>query len=306
MLISRLDRLEGGSFSVPVGLGYEPWRTNSEKYQVLVADVGNALAARRRNKNDIVRPDLPRRQVAHLRAPFALEDHVALDGSVHPVPAGRPAARHPCARDRYRRIVRGIRELGDEAALLEPVLLHFMYLLISGVGSERSMKPKVPFSFTSRAASTRPLIAPRHSEVARLMRFTPAACSSATLNDLPLMPAMKLYGFERAAHTLRTASRSGNPGAISTSAPAFSNACSRLIVSSRSSRPRTKFSVRAVRTKSCDRATLAAAATRATACSKSYTLSRVASSIEQPASPTPTARRMVSAAAAGSSAKQFS
>ena len=57
---------------------------------------------------------------------------------------------------------------------------------------------------------------------------------------------MKLNGFDSAEHTVRTAARSGKPGAISTSAPAASNACSRLIVSSRSGLPRMKFSARAV------------------------------------------------------------
>src|SRR5213593_969714 len=41
------------------------------------------------------------------------------------------------------------------------------------------------------------------------MRLTPAAWSSATVNDLPLMPAMKLTGFFTAAHTARTEARSG-------------------------------------------------------------------------------------------------
>jgi hypothetical protein len=42
------------------------------------------------------------------------------------------------------------------------------------------------------------------------------------VNDLPLIPAMKLNGFPSAAHTARTESRSGSPGAISASAPAAS------------------------------------------------------------------------------------
>jgi hypothetical protein len=41
----------------------------------------------------------------------------------------------------------------------------------------------------------RPVIAARYSEVARLMRFTPAAANSATVNDFPLIPTMKLNGF---------------------------------------------------------------------------------------------------------------
>src|SRR5688572_878400 len=149
----------------------------------------------------------------------------------------------------------------------------------------------------------KPLMAARQSDVARLTRFTPAASSSATLKDLPLMPAMKLKGFESEAHTFRTDCRSGSPGAMRTSAPAFSNACRRRMVSSRSGRLRTKFSVRAVSTSFLTRA---AAATRSTACSKSYTRSFVASSIEQPARPISAARRTVSAASRGSSAKQRS
>src|SRR5262249_44891238 len=50
------------------------------------------------------------------------------------------------------------------------------------------------------------------------MRRAPAASSSATVNDLPGTPAMKLNGFAIAAHTAFTDARSGKPGAISTSA----------------------------------------------------------------------------------------
>ena len=35
------------------------------------------------------------------------------------------------------------------------------------------------------------------------MRFTPAAANSATVNDFPLIPTMKLNGFLAAAHTAR-------------------------------------------------------------------------------------------------------
>ena len=56
------------------------------------------------------------------------------------------------------------------------------------------------------------------------LRFTPAAARAATVNDLPLIPTMKLKGLPTAAQTARTASRSGRPGAISTSAPAASKA----------------------------------------------------------------------------------
>ncbi len=82
------------------------------------------------------------------------------------------------------------------------------------------------------------------------------------------MPAMKLTGFDTAAQTARTDARSGRPGAISTSAPAFSNACSRLITSARSGLPRRKLSVRAVSVNGNDsaRAACTAAATRSVAC----------------------------------------
>src|ERR1700738_413199 len=63
-------------------------------------------------------------------------------------------------------------------------------------------------------------MAARYSEVRRLMRFTPVAARAATVNDLPLIPTMKLKGLPTAAQTARTASRSGRPGAISASAPA--------------------------------------------------------------------------------------
>ena len=81
--------------------------------------------------------------------------------------------------------------------------------------------------------------------VKRLAPFGPLPpfCPSQP-NDLPLIPTMKLKGLPTAAQTARTASRSGRPGAISASAPAASYAFSRLIVSSRWSRPRRKFSVR--------------------------------------------------------------
>ena len=68
------------------------------------------------------------------------------------------------------------------------------------------------------------------------------------------MPTMKFTGFVTAAHTVRTASRSGRPGANSTSAPARSKACRRLMVSSRSGLPRRKFSERAVSVKGNGRA----------------------------------------------------
>jgi len=99
----------------------------------------------------------------------------------------------------------------------------------------------VPCSRTSFAALSNPVIAARYSEVARLMRLTPAADRAATVNDLPLIPTMKLNGLVVAAHTARTDSKSGSPGAMSASAPAAAYAFS-LIVSSRSGRPRRKLS----------------------------------------------------------------
>src|ERR1700731_1693762 len=54
------------------------------------------------------------------------------------------------------------------------------------------------------------------------MRLTPAAASSPTENDFPLIPTMKLTGFDTAEQTAPIAARSGRPGAKSTSAPALS------------------------------------------------------------------------------------
>ncbi len=42
------------------------------------------------------------------------------------------------------------------------------------------------------------------------MRLTPTATRSPTLNDLPLMPAMKLNGFDKTWQTVRTLARSGS------------------------------------------------------------------------------------------------
>ena len=53
------------------------------------------------------------------------------------------------------------------------------------------------------------------------------------LSNLELGFSIELTGFDTAEQTARTAARSGRPGAKSTSAPAFSKACRRLIVSSR-------------------------------------------------------------------------
>src|SRR4029078_1652596 len=79
----------------------------------------------------------------------------------------------------------------------------------SGVDRERSRYPKLPFSFTSFAAPSSPVIAARYNDVARLIRRRPAASSSAPLNDLPLMPTMKLKGLDSAAQTCCNAARAG-------------------------------------------------------------------------------------------------
>ncbi len=105
------------------------------------------------------------------------------------------------------------------------------------------------------------------------------------------MPAMKFTGLETAAQTVLTASRSGSPGAINTSAPAASYARRRMITASRSGCPRRKHSHRAVRTKSkpVERAAATAARTLAVALLTSWigrSDSPVASSMEQPTSPT--------------------
>ena len=85
------------------------------------------------------------------------------------------------------------------------------------------------------------------------------------------MPTMKLNGFLSAAQTFFTAARSGRPGDISTSAPAFSKACRPLddVVEVRIAAQ--KFSVRAVSVNGngSARAALTAAATRAAASSRS-------------------------------------
>ena len=75
-----------------------------------------------------------------------------------------------------------------------------MNALNAGVAIVVSKYPNVPVCFTSVAAFSSPVIAARYSEVARLTRFTPAAASSATVNDLPRMPAMKFTGSTLPAH----------------------------------------------------------------------------------------------------------
>jgi hypothetical protein len=87
-----------------------------------------------------------------------------------------------------------------------------MSVFNSSVVTHRSRKPNFPLSITSFAASRKPVIAARYSEVARLMRLTPAAASSFTEKDFPLIPTMKLTGLDTAAQTARTAARSGKPG----------------------------------------------------------------------------------------------
>ena len=53
------------------------------------------------------------------------------------------------------------------------------------------------------------------------MRLTPVAASSLTENDLPLIPTMKLTGFDTAAQTAATAARSGRPGGEKHIVPSF-------------------------------------------------------------------------------------
>src|SRR5262249_40455129 len=85
-----------------------------------------------------------------------------------------------------------------------------------------SRYPNVPFCLASEAASTRPVIAARYKEEAKLIRLTPASINPATLNDLPRIVAMKFTGFDTAEQTAWTDARSGRAGANNTSAPAFS------------------------------------------------------------------------------------
>ena len=67
----------------------------------------------------------------------------------------------------------------------------------------------MPRSRISVAAAIAPVMAARNSDVAKLMRFTPASVSSFTVKDLPRIPAMKLTGFDTAAQTARTAAEFG-------------------------------------------------------------------------------------------------
>src|ERR1700689_5192687 len=79
----------------------------------------------------------------------------------------------------------------------------------------------VPFSAISRAPRKNAPNAARVNADPTLIRRTPAAARLATVNPLPLPPASTLTARgATAAQTARMASRFGNPGANSTSAPA--------------------------------------------------------------------------------------
>ena len=80
-------------------------------------------------------------------------------------------------------------------------------------------------------------IAARASSPPVLTRFTPSSASSRTFTSIPGNPASTLTGRATDEHTAAISSRVRIPGAYSTSAPASSYACSRLIVSPRSARP---------------------------------------------------------------------
>ncbi|MNL41272.1 hypothetical protein D3C87_1636740 [compost metagenome] len=102
-----------------------------------------------------------------------------------------------------------------------------------------------------------------------LIRLTPSALNSATVNFTPLKPITTLTGLGASACTTwRISSLVRKPGAYNTSAPASANACRRAMVSSRSRRPFRKFSARAVSMNGNGkpRAAATAASTRATAC----------------------------------------
>src|SRR6266516_4620501 len=99
------------------------------------------------------------------------------------------------------------------------------------------------------------------------MRFTLVSTSSATLKDRFWLSTVKFTGFDMVEHIVRTDAKFGKLGAKSTSAPAFSYAIRRLIVSSKFGLPRTKFSARAASVKGngSDRDASTLAATRSVA-----------------------------------------
>ena len=89
-----------------------------------------------------------------------------------------------------------------------------------------------------------------------------AAAICGTVNVGSANPITKLNGFPTDDTTVRMVSMSCTPGEYSTSAPAASNACNRLMVSSRSLRPHSRFSARAVSVNGKDNARFASTAAR--------------------------------------------
>src|SRR5438874_1866822 len=91
-----------------------------------------------------------------------------------------------------------------------------------------------PSAFISSAALRTAANASRDSAPPTLMRLTPASASCAVVSAGSAALMTTLTGLCTAAVTVRIVARSRNPGAYSTSAPAFSNACKRRMMSSRS------------------------------------------------------------------------
>ena len=74
-------------FDVFVGLGTKTRSAESEKDEIVAADVGNALTAERGNMHDIARADFVRWQLADLNAAAAFEDNIALGCVFQTMPA---------------------------------------------------------------------------------------------------------------------------------------------------------------------------------------------------------------------------
>jgi hypothetical protein len=92
---------------------------------------------------------------------------------------------------------------------------------ISANDAASSPNVNVPFSAISRAPRKNAPNAARVNADPTLIRRTPAAARFATVSPLPFPPASTLTARgATAAQTARMASRFGNPGAKSTSAPA--------------------------------------------------------------------------------------
>src|SRR5262249_10629805 len=103
-----------------------------------------------------------------------------------------------------------------------------------------------PLSRISRAPRRKAASASRDSAPPTLIRLTPTPARASTVSAGSAALITTLTGLLTDDVTVRIVARSRTPGAYSTSAPAFSKARSRLIVSSRSSRPCRRFSARAV------------------------------------------------------------